>query len=310
MAQQQEPFDVWIQKVGEEATAAGIHPAVVKSALQGVTLDDEIIELDRRQPESTITFNRYSDNVITAARVKKGAALFEDNAALLNEIGTRYGVSPEVIVALWGVESSFGNSTGSFNLLNSLATLAYDGRRSEFFRNELITAIKILDSDHIDPASLSGSWAGAMGQCQFLPSTYMKYAVDYDGDGHRNIWESKSDVLSSMANYLAAEGWQRGLTWGREVKLTRSVEPSLIGLEQKLSLGEWSKLGVTSKNGKALPARNVKASLIRPDGAHGRSFLVYDNFRALMRWNRSTYFATTVGLFSDQIKSAATKKKK
>ena len=308
-AQQAEPFAVWLQKVEADSVAAGINPMVVKSALSSVEFDEQVIELDRRQPESTISFNAYSRGVITPNRVKRGSALLQAHAELLRKISDRYGVPPEMMIALWGVESSFGNSTGNFNILNSLATLGYDGRRSEFFRGELISALQILDHNQQNPSDLLGSWAGAIGQCQFLPSTYIKYAVDYDGDGRRDIWSSDGDVLASISNYLVAEGWQRGLTWGREVKLTKTISSSLVGVEQKHLLKEWSNLGVVGKNGKPLPARQVKASLVQPDGPHGRSFLVYDNFRVLMRWNRSTYFATAIGLFSDQIKTTSVKRR-
>ncbi|MDD3288283.1 MAG: lytic murein transglycosylase [Alphaproteobacteria bacterium] len=301
MAQKQS-YDLWLQGVASEAIAKGIHPAVVNSALSGIVFDERVVGLDRRQPENTIKFSTYSKNVLHPLRVKRGSALLKKHEVLLKEISDFYGVPSSIIVALWGIESNFGNSTGNFNLINSLATLAYEGRRAAFFRNELIFALGILDSEHMAPDSLEGSWAGAMGQCQFMPSVYTKYAIDHDQDGRKDIWGNTEDVLASIANYLVAEGWQRNLTWGREVKLTRSIPSSAIGLDKIHSLKHWQNLGVRAKNGSPLPIKSLQASLIRLDGTNGRSFLVYDNFRALMRWNRSTYFATTVGLLADKIK--------
>jgi membrane-bound lytic murein transglycosylase B len=186
--------------------------------------------------------------------------------------------------------------------VGSLATLAYQGRRAAFFRTELINALRILDQEHMRASELRGSWAGALGQCQFMPSTYLRYAVDADGDGHRDIWTNQADALASIANYLAAESWKPELTWGRAVSLRKALPESQTGLGVKHSLAEWQKLGVRNSDGKPLPQKPLQASLVQPDGADGRSFLVYDNFRALMKWNRSTYFATSVGLLADQIK--------
>jgi len=221
---------------------------------------------------------------------------------LLKTIEAQYGVPPRIVIALWSVESSFGRNTGGYNVIESLATLAFAGRRQAFFRNELLEALRIVDEERMDPSAMNGSWAGAMGQSQFMPSTYRRHAVDHDGDGHRDIWENERDVFASMANYLAAEGWQRSLTWGREVRLSKPLPESEIGLDRRRTLAEWNRLGVRTLGGKPLPKKKIEASLIQPDGPGGRSFLVYDNFRALMRWNRSTYFATTVGLLADKLR--------
>ncbi|MGE3622426.1 MAG: lytic transglycosylase domain-containing protein [Bdellovibrionales bacterium] len=298
------PFHTWLQVLATEAIASGISENTVRSALAEVEMDDRVIDRDRTQPENTVTFDTYSANVINNSRIKQGRELVQENAALLNDIFSRYGVPPEVIVALWGIESNYGRNTGGFNIIGSLATLAYEGRRANFFRKELLNALRILDQEHISGSDgLRGSWAGAMGQCQFMPSTFLRHAVDYNGDGHRNIWTDKADVFASIANYLAAEGWDRNVTWGRRVLLTRPIPAGSAGLDNKLTLEQWQGMGVRSANGDPLPALPYQASLVQPDGPDGRSFLVYDNFRALMRWNRSTYFASSVGILADKIKT-------
>jgi membrane-bound lytic murein transglycosylase B len=261
-----------------------------------------VIELDQKQPEKTVTFDHYAHHIVSPDRIEEGRRLLGEYGDVLDQVSERYGVEPQVIVALWGIESSFGQDSGHYSIVDSLVTLAYEGRRAEFFRGELLDALRILDQEHISSSELRGSWAGAMGQCQFMPSTYLKYAVDYDRNGQHDIWGSKRDVFASIANYLAAEGWNTDLTWGREVELEIDVTPDEIGLDHQHSLNEWATMGVHNLDGSHLPVRPLQASLIQPDGSDGRSFLVYDNFRALMRWNRSTYFATAVGLLADRIK--------
>lgn len=296
-----EPYGLWLRQLESDAITVGISPKTVHDALDSVTPDGRVIELDRRQPENTISFAAYSKNILSKNRVNAGKKLLAKNAAALRDIQARYGVPPQIVVALWGIESGYGRNIGNFNVIVDLATLAYEGRRADFFRQELIDALRVMDSDQISASGLRGSWAGAMGQCQFMPSTYLKYAVDNDGDGRRDIWNDKSDTFASIANYLAAEGWRGGMTWGREVRLSRHIPQEEIELQRKRAVAEWRGLGVTTVAGKSLPISDANASLIQPDGAGGRSFLVYDNFGALMRWNRSTYFATTVGLLADRI---------
>jgi membrane-bound lytic murein transglycosylase B len=300
-AAQTVPYAEWLQQLTAEAIQSGIAPQTVQNALSDVQPDDRVALLDQKQPEKTITFAAYVRNVVNAQRLAKARKLYKENLSLLRQVSQRYGVSPEIIVALWGIESNFGANMGRFNVINSLVTLAYEGRRAELFRRHLIAALRILDQEGMTTADLTGSWAGAMGQSQFMPLTYMNHAVDFDNDGHRDIWRSPADVFGSIANYLGAEGWQAGQTWGREVKLTKHLPAAAIGLQVQKQLADWHQLGVRKTNGQPLPQRDLSASLIQPDGASGRSFLVYDNFRALMRWNRSTYFATSVGLLADQI---------
>jgi membrane-bound lytic murein transglycosylase B len=298
---QQTSFDAWLQDLAMEAAHNGISAQTIQRALSGLAVDESVIELDQKQPETTITFESYEKNILTSRRIDKGSDLLEENRPLLREISARYGVPSSIIVALWGVESSYGHNSGSYNVIGSLATLAYQGRRAGFFRKELMDALRLIDEEHIDPSVLMGSWAGAMGQSQFMPSTFRRYAVDYDRDGHRDIWNTEADIFASIANYLVSEGWQAGQSWGREVRLAKPVAPDEFGLENRHSLAMWNQMGVRTLGHKALPKSAQAASLIQPDGPGGRAFLVYDNFRALMRWNHSTYFATSVGLLADQI---------
>ncbi len=296
-----ESFDSWKEDFAVEAQEAGVAPELLQKVLPELSLNEDVIELDRKQPESRMSFDTYVRRVVSDSRIEKGRLLKADYPETLWKVSKQYGVPPAVIVALWGVESSYGASYGNYNIFESLATLAYEGRRARFFRKELIEAFKVVQEEKMDPWKLVGSWAGAMGQCQFMPSTFRAYAADFDGDGRRDIWENVPDVFASIASYLKAEGWARDLKWGREVHLTRPVPAELIGLEIKHDLAFWQKAGVRTLSKKHLPNQKVEASLIQPDGAGGRSFLVYDNFRALMRWNRSTYFAASVGLLANRI---------
>ncbi len=292
----------WLQSLEQEAIESGIAPETVHAALDNAMPDARVVELDQKQPEKTVTFEHYAHRIVSPERIEQGHQLLEAHRAELEQISQRYGVQPQVIIALWGMESSFGGDSGRYSIIDSLLTLAYEGRRAEFFRKELLNALRILDREHIAAANLRGSWAGAMGQCQFMPSTYLRYAVDYDGDGVRDIWNNTHDVWASIANYLASEGWSADLTWGREVHLNNDVDGSEVGLDHQRDLSEWSKMGIRNLDGSELPNKPLQASLVQPDGADGRSFLVYDNYRALMRWNRSTYFATAIGLLADRMK--------
>lgn len=296
-----EKFHLWLRELEREAIALGVSPTTAQDALRNRVLVERVIELDQKQPEKTATFEAYQARILSPDRIAKGRRLYAEHASLLQEITGRYGVPASVIVALWGVESAFGKNVGSFNILDSLATLAFDGRRASFFRKELIEALRLLDEERRPASMMIGSWAGAMGQCQFMPSTFRRYAVDYNRDGLRDIWNDTPDVFASIANYLAAEGWRNGLVWGREVDTETIPSDSRAGLDSQKPLSEWNGLGARGLDGTGLPVRNISSALIQPDGPDGRSFLVTDNYRALMRWNRSTYFATAVGLLADRI---------
>ncbi len=294
-------WQVWLDGVREEARGRGIDEPILDQALSGIEPIKRVIELDRRQPEFTLTFQQYIDRVVPASRVQKGRAVFAENRAILEEVGAKIGVQPRFIVALWGIETDFGRVTGGFNVINALATLAFDGRRSTYFRKQLFDALHILDERHIAPQDMMGSWAGAMGQAQFMPSSFVNFAIDYDGDGRRDIWTTRADVFGSAANYLKRVGWQDDQTWGREVRLPNGFDSALADKDVLKPTGEWQALGVRRIDGGDLPARQLRAQIVLPDGPGGRSFMVYDNYRATLRWNRSHYFALAVGLLSDRI---------
>lgn len=298
---QEEDFAAWLTAFRQEALAEGISSETLDAVLPGLTFRSRVVELDRRQPEGTLTYAGYLSRVLPPARVNRGKRLLRKHRALLTEIGAAYGVQPRFIVALWGIESDFGRVTGGFPVLDSLATLAFDGRRGEFFRGQLLEALRIVDDGHIQPAKMLGSWAGAMGQSQFMPSSFQQYAVDHDGDGRRDIWGTLPDVFASAANYLVQAGWKHDHTWGRQVRLPEGFDFALKGLEVKKPLDEWQALGVRRSNGDDLPTRQLPASLILPGGPEGPAFLTYSNYRVLLKWNRSHYFATTVGQFADML---------
>lgn len=296
-----QPFAEWLAEFRAEARAEGISETTLSRALSNVQPIARVIELDRKQPEGRMTFAEYRKKVINQQRIDTGRELYQAYGNELRRIGAQYGVPPQYIVALWGLETSYGNNTGSFKVVNALATLAYDGRRSSFFRKELINALKIIDSGHISAENMKGSWAGAMGQNQFMPSSFHAYAVDGNGDGKRDIWNTIPDVFASTANYLSTSGWREDERWGRAVSVPSGFSKSYFGLETQKSMQEWNALGVRDINGQALPAANMHASLVAPDGIGGPVYMVYDNFRVIMKWNKSTYFATTVGLLADAI---------
>lgn len=299
-----QPFGAWLAGVRQEALSQGIRPATVDAALSDIRFQPRVIELDRKQPEKRLTFSQYINKVIDGNRINNGRRLIRAHHAQLNDVERRYGVPASVIVALWGLETSYGKNTGGFNVIEALATLAYDGRRSAYFRGELFKAMMIVDQGHIDLEDMRGSWAGAMGQNQFMPTSFMRFAVDGDGDGRRDIWRDLDDVFSSSAHYLAENGWRPGERWGREVKIGRGIPENAIGLETQKTVAAWAAMGVTALNGAPLPhSENMMASLIRPDGPGGRAFLVYENFRVIMRWNKSVYFASSVGMLSDLLAS-------
>jgi len=297
-------FPTWLRGLRQDALTSGIRPSTLDRALAGVHPIPKVLELDRRQPEKTITFAQYVDRVVNDARIDGARRRLEANRKLLQEIGAKYGVQPRFIVALWGIETDFGSQTGGFPVVSSLATLAYDGRRSDFFRGELINALKIVDQGHVAPSAMTGSWAGAMGQSQFMPSSFLSYAVDWNGDGRRDIWTTRADVFASIANYLSTVGWHADQTWGREVALPPGFDAgSLARLDVRKPLAEWRSLGVRRTDGGELPMRtDLEASIVLPGGpGSSPALLVYDNYRTIMNWNRSLYFASAVGYLADSM---------
>lgn len=296
----------WLRELQQQAIDNGISPAVVSEALDDFAPNPRVLRLDRKQPEKQITFDSYVQRTVSAWRLRKGAETLNLYRTELEAIEARTGVPPQVVVALLGIESSYGQNMGNFDVIYSLATLVYDGRRDAFFRGQLFNALRILEREKIPPRQLRGSWAGAMGQCQFMPSTYLRHAIDGNGDGRIDIWNEPLDAMASAANYLAAEGWKRGLPSATKIKDGKHLDQH-AGLDKVLSLQEWLDKGVLEAESHSFPKENLSASLVLPLSDEGASFLVYDNFRALMRWNRSTYFALTVGLMADEIASLATR---
>ena len=300
-----ETFRTWLDGVRAEARGRGVSHATLEVALADLQPIGRVIELDRKQPESTLTFEQYIDRVVSSARIERGRQRLDENWLALDQVSRRFGVPARFIVALWGIESDFGRVTGGYPVIGALATLAYDGRRAAFFRKELIDALLIVDKGDVAPADMLGSWAGAMGQSQFMPSSFHAYAVDQDGDGRRDIWGTLPDVFASTANYLARSGWDGSETWGREVRLPARFDKGLIGADARRPLSEWAALGVRRADGGELPQANVAATLIsgEKDGG-GPYFLAYDNFRVLLKWNRSNYFALAVGRLADAIQAS------
>lgn len=297
-----QPFNQWIEGVKVEARQKGISESILSETLNSIEPISRIIELDRKQPEGSMTFAEYYKKVISPQRIATGRHMYQKHRAELERAAKQYGVPAQYIVALWGIETSYGDNTGGFKVISALATLAYDGRRAEFFRAELMNALKILNQGHITPANMKGSWAGAMGQNQFMPSSFNTFAVDGNGDGKRDIWTSLPDVFASTANYLSKSGWKEDERWGREVKLPSGFSESLTGKKITKSLSAWNAMGVRLPSGAALPsADGIEASIMVPDGVGGRAYLAYNNYRVIMKWNNSTYFATSVGLLADQI---------
>ena len=294
-------FGTWLAGVRQEAIAQGLRPQSVTQALAGVHQIDRVLELDRHQPETTFTFEQYIDLVVSQQRLQQGHEHLVENRALLEQVSRRYGVQPRFIVALWGIESNYGKGSGDFPEISALATLAYDGRRSAYFRKELMAAIKIIDQGWIRPEDMLGSWAGAMGQCQFMPSSYLQFAVSYNNDGRRDIWHRREDIFASIANYLARSGWHGDETWGRRVLVPTGFDANLAGPSNRKPLVEWQRLGIRALDGRDLVTREREAALILPDGPSGPALLAFDNFRASLKLNNSSFFAAAVGYLADGI---------
>ncbi|GAA4492782.1 lytic murein transglycosylase [Pseudaeromonas paramecii] len=294
-------FQQYVQALRQEALAQGIRPQTLATAFADVHFIARAVKHDRSQPEHKLTLDEYLPKAVPAWKIKQAKQQYQKHRVLLTRIGAEYGVAPRFIVALWGIETNFGKLTGGFPLISSLTTLAYEGRREAFFKQQLFAALQIIDEGHIPADQMIGSWAGAMGQVQFMPTSFLRYAQDGDGDGRKDLWHSQADVFASAANYLHQVGWQANQTWGRAVTRPKALDAKLMGLEQQRSLAQWQALGVRNAWGGPLPKGSMLASLIQPDDGAGRSYLVYDNYRALMHWNRSHYFALAVSTLADAI---------
>ena len=293
-------FAQWLEQLRADARAAGISPATLDAALAGIEEPQKrILDSDRAQPEKTQSLADYVATRVSPQRIAEGRQVLLRYPTWLGRVERKYGVQRRFIVALWGIESGYGRHTGKLPVFPALVTLAYDTRRGDYFRKELLDALRILDAGQVPLSQMQGSWAGAMGNFQFMPSTYRQYAVDGDGDGRIDLWNSIPDALSSAANYLAKAGWENDQTWGRPVRLPKGFDPSLAGLKTRMTLARWQALGVRTSDGRALPKRNLQASLLVPDEAGGPAYLVYGNFRVLLRWNRANAFAVADGTLAD-----------
>jgi membrane-bound lytic murein transglycosylase B len=294
-------FQNFLAGLRAEARRAGISSATLERAFAGVQPNQKVLERERHQPEFTMTWAQYRALLITEQRIANGRAAYAQSRVLLERVRHRFGVDPGVITGIWGLESSFGAGMGDFHVVEALATLAWEGRRTGFFRGELIAALRILENGDVSPAHMLGSYAGAMGQPQFMPSSYLRYAVDFEGHGRRDIWTSKPDVLGSIANYLAQSGWRGGEPWGQPVALPAGFDRIATGRDERRPVGEWVRLGVRPADGRPLSRADASAAVLLPDGPSGEAFLVYANFSAIRRYNPSDYYALAVGLLGDAL---------
>lgn len=313
-------FPVWLAEFKQEALGQGISESTLEQAFSGINPDPKVIKLDRHQPEFTQTYAQYISKRLSETRIRRGREKLSEEAALFKQVSNEIGVQPRFIASIWGMETNYGSFTGGYNVIQSLTTLAYDMRRPTYFRRELLKALQILDEGHISPEEMKGSWAGAMGHGQFMPSSFFGYAYDFDRDAKKDIWTNKGDVFASIGNYLKKHGWRGDRTWGREVKLPEDVDGlwqkvknnkkikscrrSLRHHSKQMSLSEWQALGVRTKYGADLPnvgERDFMASLVMPDGRDGPAYLTYRNFRALLSYNCSNSYALGVSLLSDQL---------
>lgn len=292
-------FESWLSAFRDKALAAGISAELFQRAFAGMQPDHSIIEADRSQPEFSRPVWEYLDGALSPVRVRNGQRLLNEHKATLDQIEQQYGVDRRALVAIWGLESNFGQFMGNKSILRSLATLAYEGRRPQFAEEQLLAALKIIQHGDIQPSGMLGSWAGAMGQTQFIPTTYETHAVDFDGDGRRDIWNSSADALASAAHYLQASGWNKGQPWGLEVKLPSNFDYSLADSEIRKPISEWQALGINLGN---FPAywHQLPATLVIPAGYKGPAFLTLPNFRAVLRYNNSTAYALAVNLLAER----------
>lgn len=298
--EEQISFAAWLADFRREALRAGISATTLNAALRGLHPDPQVIAADRSQPEFTRPIWEYLDGALSARRMSSAERLLEEHSALLHRIEQHFGVDRQTLVAIWGLESNFGQTQGSKSVIRSLATLAHEGRRPEFAHQQLIAALQILQQGDISPRRMLGSWAGAMGQTQFIPTTYQRYAVDFDGDGRRDIWNSTADALASTAHYLQRSGWRLGQPWGFEVGLPANFDFSQADPQARKTLEEWQQLGVSIPN---LPPQygEQEASLLLPAGHLGPAFLTLANFRAILKYNNSSAYGMAIGLFGDRL---------
>lgn len=292
-------WQAYIAGLRSEAIAQGIRPAVFDEAFANIHEPNRrVLHYDHAQPEKRLTYPQYQHSRVDAYRIRLGQQEYKKNAALLNDIAHTYGVNPCIIISLWGMESSYGRFTGKFPVIQALATLAYDNRRAATFRKELFYALQILNGNHVALKNFKGEWAGASGQPQFLPSSWHAYAVDYNGDGRKDIWETKADVFASIANYLSKNGWQPNTPFSVLVTLPSDFNTTLMSRKIKKPVSEWEKMGVRIEGNQSINP-SLEASIIEPDG--GPTWMTFNNFDVLMKWNRSIYYVGTVNYLGNQV---------
>ncbi len=298
------PFNAWLAELEREAVAQSISQSTIAQAAPYLVYDQRIVNIDRGQRVFTQTFLEFSDRMAAAYRIQRGQALIKTYAPVFARIEQQYGVPAAVIVSFWGLESDFGANMGNYHSLPSLVSLAYDCRRADRFRAQLLDALRLIQRGDLRPDEMIGSWAGELGQTQMMPSEYYKYAVDYDGDGKRNLLRSVPDVLASTANYLVGLGWKRGEPWLTEVRLPANLPWQQADLDIQLPRAKWAAYGVTLADGRPLPADSLAASLLLPMGRLGPAFLVYANFQVYLQWNNSLIYSTTAAYLATRIAGA------
>jgi membrane-bound lytic murein transglycosylase B len=291
----------FVRGIWPEAEARGVSRAAFESAFAGYNYIPKVMELTKKQPEFSQTVQQYIDRRVTNAQASKGRAMRGEWNQTLTGAQQRWGVQPEIVLAIWGMETNFGGFMGGENTIHALATLTEGGYRTDFFREELLTALRIVSDGHVSPRNMVGSWAGAMGHTQFMPSSFMRYAVDYNGDGRKDIWNSVPDALGSTANYLKSFGWRPGETWGYEVKLPSGFDFAAARQIGKSSLGQWQNMGIQRVSGRPFPRPSDEGRLYMPAGANGPAFLLLPNFDVIKRYNNSDSYALAVGHLADRI---------
>lgn len=315
MAKTQAEFQDYLANLKQEAIAKGYEAKLIDDAFATATYKEKVVSADKNQPEVKETLETYLPKRVPQWKIDRARKLYAENKEVLEKVAKEFGVQARFIVALWGLESNFGTIQGGHNVISSLVTLAFDGRREALYKRQLWAALDILKSGHITLDKFKGSWAGAMGQTQFMPTSFNAYAVDYNNDGRKDIWTTKEDAFASIANYLKQEGWNDSLTWGRQVQLPENFDSKYVLVrgtktrkqwleywnDSERSLADWQALGVRKADGSDLPNVDVSAALVMPDDINGRMYLAYDNYKVFMHWNRSYYFATSVGYLSDRI---------
>lgn len=298
------PVGLFLLELKEDAKKLGVSPELFDKIFfvpGGFKPIDRVVQLDRKQPEGTKTFTQYMTSVVPQSRVQEGRRRYAENKAKLDTIASQYGVPAQYIVSLWGIETSFGKNTGGFNVPHSLATLAYEGRRAEFFRGELLKALQIIAQGHISYEAMIGSWAGAMGQCQFMPSSFFNFAVDYNKDGHKDIWQTQDDVFASIANYLSKSGWNKSIPWGMKASVPAGFDTKLADINVFRNAAAWNQMGVKLAGGAPIPANAPTMALMYPGQPGEGAYLITSNYNVILKWNRSRYFATAVGTLADGI---------